>query len=54
VRAEWEGMAVWGKEYRLRKDGSVVIPLGLESDGRLRVKDPATGAVEHLVAEYLH
>jgi BirA family transcriptional regulator, biotin operon repressor / biotin---[acetyl-CoA-carboxylase] ligase len=54
VRAEWEGMAVWGREYRLREDGSVVVPLGLEEDGQLRVRDPATGAVKYLVAEYLH
>lgn len=54
VAREWGALAVWGREYRLRDDGSVVLPLGLEPDGRLRVKDPATGAVRHLVAEYLH
>lgn len=54
VAREWGALAVWGREYRLRDDGSVVLPLGLEADGRLRVQDPATGAVRHLVAEYLH
>jgi biotin-(acetyl-CoA carboxylase) ligase len=54
VLAEWEGLAVWGKEYRRRDDDGVVIPLGLETDGRLRVRDQATGTVRYLVAEYLH
>ena len=54
VLAEWEGLAVWGKEYRRRDDDGVVIPLGLETDGRLRVRDQATGAIRLLVAEYLH
>lgn len=54
VKAEWEGMAVWGREYRLREDGSVVVPLGLEDDGRLRVRDLASGDTRYLVAEYLH
>lgn len=54
VTAEWEGMAVWGKEYRLRDDGSVVVPLGLEPDGRLRARDVASGGTRYLVAEYLH
>lgn len=54
VVREWGGLAVWGREYKLRDDGSVVVPLGLEADGQLRVRDSATGAVRHLVAEYLH
>eukprot|EP00624_Nannochloropsis_granulata_P006985 evm.model.NODE_5768_length_38717_cov_23.994007.8 len=54
VVAEWEGLATWGKEYRRRDDDVVVIPLGLETDGRLRVRDQATGTVHYLVAEYLH
>jgi hypothetical protein len=33
--------------------GSVVYPLGLEADGRLRIRDD-TGKLNHLVAEYLY
>ncbi|GAB5033168.1 biotin lipoate protein ligase-like protein [Nannochloropsis oceanica] len=54
VVADWEGLATWGKEYRRRDDDVVVTPLGLEMDGRLRVRDQATGAIHYLVAEYLH
>ena len=54
VAAEWGEMAVWGKEYRRRDDDSVVIPLGLEADGRLKVRNQATGAIAYLAAEYLH
>lgn len=54
VAKDWEALAVWGTEYRLRDDDSVVATLGLEGDGRLRVRDKATGTVRFLIAEYLH
>jgi BirA family biotin operon repressor/biotin-[acetyl-CoA-carboxylase] ligase len=54
VVQEWGELAAWGKVYKRRDDDSVVIPLGLEPDGRLRVRDQATGAIRYLVTEYLH
>lgn len=54
VVEQWGEWAAWGKVYKRRDDDSVVVPLGLEPDGRLRVRDQATGAIRYLVTEYLH
>lgn len=53
VIADWEKLATWGKVYDLR-DGGAVVPLALETDGRLRVRDLTSGATRLLTAEYLH
>uniref|UniRef100_A0A7S2U6B7 BPL/LPL catalytic domain-containing protein n=1 Tax=Attheya septentrionalis TaxID=420275 RepID=A0A7S2U6B7_9STRA len=55
VVKEWEEWAELGKELFLRDDASrePVIPLGIEPDGRLRVRD-RNGRERFLVADYLY
>jgi len=49
---DWERFSPWGKPVILRDTGEEVTTLGLEEDGRLRVRD-SLGLEKLLVTEYL-
>jgi biotin-(acetyl-CoA carboxylase) ligase len=56
VVADWTALANWSKPLVLRDEGPpdvTVLPLALEPDGRLRVKNHRDGTERVLVAEYL-
>jgi len=51
---DWSALASWDAQLQLRDEGTLVAPLSLESDGRLRVRRQDTGQEQLLVAEYLY
>ncbi|CAM9115518.1 unnamed protein product [Discosporangium mesarthrocarpum] len=50
--SEWRQWVDWEMPLEIRDDSRPVTPLGVAPDGRLRVKDMATGREELLVTEY--
>jgi len=56
VVEEWSNWVEWGKELTMRdppNENQLVIPLDVEPDGRLKVRDVNTGMEKLLVADYL-
>lgn len=50
---EWSRWVDWTLPLEIRDERRVVTPVGVASDGRLRVVDPDTGKEELLATEYL-
>jgi hypothetical protein len=53
VLNDWRQWVDWSEVLELRDSGKKVLPLGVNDDGTLRVKNEATGREEILAAEYL-
>jgi hypothetical protein len=53
VLNDWRQWVDWSEALELRDSGKKVLPIGVNDDGTLRVKDEATGREEILAAEYL-
>ena len=54
VLRDWHQWVDWSAALEIRATGQKVLPLGLNEDGTLRVKDQLTGAEQTLAAEYLY
>lgn len=55
IRREWSEYVDWKRELTLRDNSATrVVPLRLETDGELRVRNVVDGTEQVLVAEYLH
>ena len=53
VVREWSALTNWDATLKLRDEGTLVSPIALEPDGRLRVRRLDTGAEQLLTAEYV-